>query len=206
MRPLFLLLLIGGAALAQPVSAGLKAGLPLTNLLSNEQPVDTTTVTNRYLLGPEVEVRLPHGLSIEFDALYRHFDYTNYEAFAGNAILTTGSSGNWEFPLVVKYRLRGRIVRPYVEAGVAWDAILGLKNNSIETFCSQVCENTNYPPTTDSRRTTGVVVGGGVDIHAAAMHVAPEVRYTRWAQQYFSLDDDLHSGQNQVEFLVGFTF
>jgi hypothetical protein len=51
-----------------------------------------------------------------------------------------------------------------------------------------------------------VVIGGGVDIHVAVMRVAPEVRYTRWAQQYFNLDGDLHSGQNQVEFLVGFTF
>ena len=29
---------------------------------------------------------------------------------------------------------------------------------------------------------------------------------TRWAQQYFNLSGVLGSGQNQVEFLVGFTF
>jgi hypothetical protein len=51
-----------------------------------------------------------------------------------------------------------------------------------------------------------VVVGGGIDIHAFVIHVTPEIRFTRWAQQYFSLDDDLHSGQNQVEFLAGVTF
>ena len=55
--------------MAQPFSAGIKAGLSLTNSLDVVQTVDTTTITNRYLLGPEVEVRLPHGLSIEFDAL-----------------------------------------------------------------------------------------------------------------------------------------
>ncbi|MGA2273446.1 MAG: hypothetical protein ABSH00_07820 [Bryobacteraceae bacterium] len=206
MRPVFLLLLVGGAALAQPVLAGIKAGLPVTDFLDVVQTVDTTAVTNRYILGPELEVRLPHGLSVEFDALYRHFSYTNYEAFASSTVITIGSSGNWEFPLVAKYKFPRKIVRPYVEAGVAWDAISGLKNTPSETPCSVVCENTYYPPSVDSQRTAGVVVGGGVDIHAGAMHVAPEVRYTRWAQQYFSLDDDLHSGQNQVEFLVGFTF
>ena len=208
MRPLILfsLVLTGGAALAQPFSAGIKAGLPLTSLLDNLQPVDTTTITNRYLFGPEVEVRLPHGLSIEFDALYRHFSYTNYEAFASSTITTVGSSGNWEFPLVAKYRFPSKIVRPYVEAGVAWNLLSGLKNTSSATPCSVVCENTNYPPTTDSRTTAGVVVGAGIDIHAGVMHLAPEVRYTRWAQQYFSLDGDLSSSQNQVEFLVGFTF
>ncbi len=196
---------MGGAALAQPFSAGIKAGLPLTDFFGTVQG-DSTTVTNRYLIGPEVEVGLPHGLSVEFDALYRHFNYTNYEAFAGSAITTIGSSGNWEFPLVAKYRFRAKIVRPYVEAGVAWDALSGLKNTSSATPCSVVCENTNYPPTTNSRRTAGVVVGGGLDIHAFVIHVAPEVRYTRWAQQYFNLSGVLSSGQNQVELLVGFTF
>ena len=207
MRPLTLLSLVlaGGAALAQPFSAGIKAGLPLTDFLNVAQG-DSTTTTNRYLIGPEVEVRLPHGLSIEFDALYRHFSYTHFDAFASNTVTTVGSSGNWEFPLVAKYRLPGRIVRPYVETGVAWDVLLGQKYAASETLCSQVCENTFYPPTVDSRATTGVVIGGGVDIHVAVMRVAPEVRYTRWAQQYFNLDGDLHSGQNQVEFLVGFTF
>jgi outer membrane protein W len=206
MRPLLLLLLVGGAAPAQPFSAGVKAGLPLTNLLDNLQPVDTTAVTNRYLFGPEVEVRLPHGLSVEFDALYRRFSYTHFDAFAASTITTIGSSGDWELPLVAKYRFPARIVRPYVEAGVAWDLLSGVKNTSSATACSQVCENTNYPPTVDSRRTAGVVVGAGLDIRAAVIHIAPEVRFTHWAQQYFSLDGDLSSGQNQVEFLVGFTF
>ena len=206
MRPLFLLLLIGGAALAQPFSAGMKAGLPLTDSLNMVQG-DSTAATNRYLFGPEVEVRLPHGLSIEFDALYRHFSYTNYEAFAGSTITTIGSSGNWEFPMVAKYRFRTKIVRPYVEAGVAWDAMSGLKNTSSETPCSvRVREHELPSHAQTARATAGVVVGGGIDIHAFVIHVAPEIRFTRWAQQYFNLAGDLHSGQNQVEFLVGFTF
>ncbi len=195
-----------GIAAAQPFSAGIKAGLPLTSLLDNVQTANTTTVTSRYVFGPEVEVWLPHGLSIEFDALYRHFRYTNDEAFASSTISTNGSSGDWELPLVAKYRFPARILRPYAEAGVAWDLLAGLKNGSSATPCSQVCENTDYPPTTDSRKTAGIVLGGGVDIHAALIHIAPEVRFTRWAQQYFSLDGDLRSSQNQVEFLVGVTF
>jgi hypothetical protein len=200
-----LLLLISGAAIAQPVSYGLKAGLPLTDLVSTVQG-DTTAATRRYLVGPEVEVRLPLGLSVEFDALYRHFSYANYEALAGTVVTTIGSSGNWEFPLVVKYRLRGRLVRPYVEAGVAWDVMSGLQNTSTTSPCSlRVCEGANYPPTPSSQRTAGVVVGGGVDLHWKALHIAPEFRFTRWAQQYFDLSGYLHSGRNQVEFLIGFT-
>jgi hypothetical protein len=206
MKPL-LLLLVGGTAFAQPFTAGIKAGLPLTDFL-NEVQGASTTVTNRYLFGPEVEVRLPFGLSIEFDALYRHFNYTNVVGSAATAVTSVGSSGNWAFPLVAKYRFPSKIVRPYLEAGVAWDALSGLKNTATALFCNgNVCSNVlPAPPAAESQTTLGVVIGGGIDIHAFVIHVAPELRYTRWAQQYFNLSGVLNSGQNQAEFLVGFTF
>jgi len=200
------LFLATGIAAAQPFSGGIKAGLPLTGLLDNLQPADTTAVTRRYLVGPEVEVRLLHGLSIELDALYRHFSYTHVDGYASSTITTIGSSGSWELPLVGKYRFPGRIVKPYVEGGVAWDFLSGVNNTSSSTPCSQVCENTNYPPTVESHRTPGAVIGGGIDLHAGRIRIAPEIRFTHWTQKYFALDGDLSSRQNQVEFLIGFTF
>jgi len=208
MKPLLLLLLISGAALAQPFSAGLKAGLPLMDFLTDVQN-GSTTATSRYLFGPEVEVRLPLGLSVEFDALYRHFSYTNILGSAGNAVTSTGSSGNWEFPLVVKYKFPSKIVRPYLEAGAAWDTLAGLKNTVTENLCGSpnpVCNVLAAPPTASSKGTMGVVLGAGIDIHAAVIHIAPEVRFTRWAQQYFNLSGVLNSGKNQAEVLVGVTF
>ncbi|MGB9457475.1 MAG: outer membrane beta-barrel protein [Bryobacteraceae bacterium] len=209
MKSLLLLLLAGGVALAQPFSAGLKAGLPLTDFLSELQGTSTTN-TNHYLVGPEVELRLPFGLGVEFDALYRHFSYTNVLGSAGNAVTSIGSAGNWEFPLVVKYRFPSKIVRPYVEAGVAWDTLSGLKNAVSEAVCGgpsgPVCNVLIAPPTATSKTTMGVVLGGGIDIHAIVIHVSPELRFTRWAQQYFNLSGVLNSGKNQAEFLVGFTF
>lgn len=207
MKP-FLLLLLGGTAWAQPFSAGLKAGLPLTDFLNEVQGISSTD-TNRYLFGPEVELRLPFGLSVEFDALYRHFSYTNVLSAAGNAVTSVGSAGNWEFPLVAKYRFPSKIVRPYLETGIAWDTLSGLKNTFTNEFCgaSNACTNVVIaPPAAESQTTAGVVIGGGVDIHAFVLHIAPEIRFTRWAQQYFNLSGVLTSGQNQAEFLVGFTF
>jgi hypothetical protein len=52
----------------------------------------------------------------------------------------------------------------------------------------------------------GVVIGGGLDVHAIVVHVAPEIRFTRWAQEYFNLSGVLNSSKNQAEVLVGFTF
>jgi hypothetical protein len=207
MKALSILVLMGGAALAQPFSAGLKAGLPLTDFL-NEVQGSSTTNTNHYLFGPEVEVRLPFGLGIEFDALYRHFSYTNVIGSAENAVTSIGSSGNWEFPLVVKYRFPSKIVRPYLEAGVAWDTLQGLKNTVTSGICTiGACTGpAPAPPAATSQSTLGVVLGGGLDIHAFVIHITPELRFTRWAQQYFNLSGVLNSGKNQAEFLVGFTF
>lgn len=209
MKPLLLLLLVGSAALAQPFSAGIKGGLPLTDFLSEVQGT-SDIVTNHYLVGPEVEVRLPLGLSVEFDALYRHFSYTNVLGSVGNAVTSVGSSGNWEFPLVAKYKFPSKIVRPYVEAGVAWDTLAGLKNTVSEAVCGgsagPVCNALLAPPAATSKGTMGVVIGGGLDIHAIVIHVSPEIRFTRWAQQYFNLSGVLNSGKNQAELLVGFTF
>jgi len=209
MKPLLLLLLISGAALAQPFSAGLKAGLPLMDFLTDVQN-GSTTATSRYLFGPEVEVRLPLGLSVEFDAIYRRFSCTGF-AGPGNGVTGTGSSGNWEFPLVAKYKFPSKIVRPYVEAGVAWDTLTGLKNTVTENLCgpptaNPVCNVVATPPAATSKGTMGVVIGGGVDIHAIVIHVSPEIRFTRWSQEYFNLSGVLNSGKNQAEFLVGFTF
>jgi len=207
MKPLLLLLLIGGSALAQTFSAGIKGGLPLTDFLSEAQG-NSTTKTNHYLVGPEVELRLPLGFSIEFDALYRHFSYTGISGVE-NLITSTGSSGNWEFPLVAKYRLSGKTVRPYVEGGVAWDTLAGLKNTVSEAVCptsESVCNVLISPPAANSKTTMGAVLGGGIDINLKLIHVAPEIRFTRWASDYFNLTGVLNSNKNQAEVLVGVTF
>ena len=187
------LLLFAGAALAfsQPVSAGIKAGVPFTNFLNTAGPV-TSTTTSRYLVGPMVELRLPFGLGVEFDALYRHFDYTDIVGSAASAVTNFGHSGDWEFPLVAKYKFPGPVIRPYVEGGIAWDTLSGL-GNSIGI-------------TTQNNTVHGVVLGAGVDVHVVVIHVAPEIRFTRWTSQHFNIANVLSSNQSQAEFLVGITF
>ena len=187
------LLLLFPAALAfsQPFSAGIKAGLPLTDFLNTVNGV-TSTTTNRYVVGPMVELRLPFGLGVEFDVLYRHFDYTNVVGSGVNALTSTGHAGDWEFPLVAKYKFKAPIVRPYVEAGVSWDTLSGV---------------TNAVGITNQNGTVmGAVLGGGIDIHALVLHISPELRYTRWTSQHFNVSGVLNSNQSQAEFLVGITF
>jgi hypothetical protein len=49
-------------------------------------------------------------------------------------------------------------------------------------------------------------MGGGIDIHVLVLHIAPEIRFTRWTSQHFDLANVVASNQNQAEFLVGVTF
>lgn len=181
--------------------------MPLTDFVNATQSgtFNYTAPTQRYIIGGMAEVRLPLGFGVEFDALYRRLHYTG----SGNLVdvfttsNTTGS--NWEFPLLLKYRLHFPVARPYVAAGVAWDTITGLKQTVSQV--SPVPLDTSSLPELRKKTTMGAVIGAGVDIHAVFLHISPEIRFTRWnAQQISDAAGLLHSNQNQAEFLVGITF
>lgn len=184
-------LLFAASAVAQPFSAGLKVGLPLTDFVNTVNGV-TNATTQRYLVGPTAELHLPWGFGVEVDALYRHFDYQDVVGSTTGALNSVNKVGDWEFPLLLKYRFPARVIRPYIDAGVAFDRLSG--------FTSAV---TGSP---EKGTTTGGVVGAGIDIHLAILHLLPEIRYTRWTSQHFNISNVLSSNQNQAEFMVGITF
>jgi hypothetical protein len=205
MRPMFLLLFGSIAVFAQPFSAGIKAGIPLTDFVNATQSgtFNYTSTTQRYIIGGTAELRLPFGLGVEFDALYRRLHYTGSGNLVDVFITSRTTAGNWEFPLLLKYRLPFPIVRPYVDGGVAWDTLSGL-SQSISSV-SPVAPGTSSA--TNKTSTMGVVLGAGVDIHAIFLHISPEIRYTRWGNQHINgIGGLVHLNQNQGEFLVGFTF
>jgi opacity protein-like surface antigen len=185
MRLLLVLLLTALLAFSQHFSVGVKAGVPLTDFISgvqNQNPAFVTN-TNRYAIGGQAEVRLPAGFGIEFDALYRHFNYSS--------TVVSGGSSAFEFPLLVKYRFPAPVARPFVAAGLAWDRWTGVKQAISSDFKNTVA---------------GFVLGAGLDIHVV-VHIQPEIRYTRWGSQRFAgASNLLNSNQNQAEFLVGFSF
>lgn len=208
MRALITFLFSSIAVFAQPFSAGIKAGVPLTDFLNAAESgtFNYSAPTNRYIVGGTAELRLPLGLGIEFDALYRRLHF----AGSGNLVdITTTSSGtasNWEFPLLLKYRFRFPVVRPYLDGGVAWDTLAGFKQTFSEI---PLPVNTLLLPSAELQKNTtmGIVLGGGVDIHAIFLHISPEIRFTRWnTAQIGDTMGLLRSNLNQAEFLVGFTF
>jgi opacity protein-like surface antigen len=207
-----LLLLSAAAALAQPFAFGIKGGVPMNDFLNGARNQDFgfVTNTNRYVVGPTAELRLPFGLGIEVDALYRHYAYSGSgSSGVQNSILSLNTTGGaWEFPLLGKYRFKGKILRPFVSAGIAWDKLSGLTQDVTKTVAGVISSSsTSNPAELNKNVTRGFVIGGGFDVKLLLVRVAPEIRYTRWGDQHF-IDPNglLHSNQNQAEFLVGITF
>jgi opacity protein-like surface antigen len=204
MRPLLLLLLVAASAFAQPFSVGLKAGVPLTDFIDTARSGNFNYFahTNRYIIGGQAELRLPFGLGVEFDALYRHVKFTGSGTSGGvnSSVATTANA--WEFPLLVKYRFPTPVARPFIDGGVAWDTLTGVKQavSSISPLPLGIS------PTVTDKTTIGYVVGVGLDIKIG-IRLQPEIRYTRWGAKHFLDPNGLfHSNLNQAEFLLGVTF
>ncbi len=174
---------LAGVVSAQPVVAGLKIGVPFTDAFQNQPYPTVATLTassNSYILGPFVEIRLPARFAIEADALYRGFHFNN---IAGSA-----STGQWDFPIVAKYKLFKGPIKPYVEGGLDFSHLSDVKNFVTANHTS------NF----------GIVLGAGVEVHALVLHISPEVRYT--GDVLKSFDSVVNSNRNQLAFLVGIGF
>ena len=198
MKPLFLILLGAAAAIAQPVTFGVKVGVPLTDFFSTVESKNFgfSSNTKQYIAGGTVEVRFPFGLGVELDGLYHPLNYGG----ASSASTETVTAHSFEFPLLVKYRFPTKVVKPFIDAGVAFSTLSDLKTTVVTTLGIS-----NAPSTT--KNPMGFVMGGGVDIHLLIIHIQPEIRYTHWGSAAFVDPLSLVQGsQNQAEFLLGVTF
>ena len=204
--PSLILFLFSCPASAQLFSVGVKGGVPLTDFFTTVQSQEFSfnTNTNPYIIGPTAELHLPFGLGVEVDALYRHMSYTGtgpeLHPLGAGPFATNFNSGRWEFPLLLKYRFKAPIARPFIDAGVAWDTLSGVSQSVTQTI-------SNGSPTVVKNNTTvGFVVGAGADLHFV-IHIMPEIRYTRWGStQVIDPTTSVKSNQNQAEFLLGITF
>ncbi len=213
MKPTCLLILSAAAAFAQPFSFGVKGGMPMTDFLNvvRTQNINASTTTNRYIVGLTGEVRSSFGLGVEVDVLYRHFRYSSSTGIGNvtsNLTNIDTTSGAWEFPVLLKYRFPGKIIRPFVDGGVSWDRLSGLTQTAKSVVATVTHSSTTSSPVELANSTTrGYVLGAGVDLKLLVIHITPEVRLTRWGAKHF-IDPNgfLNSKQNQAEFLLGLTF
>ena len=207
MRLLVVTMLTAVCSFAQPFGAGLKLGVPFSDFVDKASTGNLSSFSHpkRYIFGLSGELRLPFGLGIEVDALYRRLGYDATVDVGGNTVILNTTANTWEFPLLAKYRFGKHVVRPFVDAGIAWDSLHGLT----QSVRRAVSTGTITPITSNSAETTtkGFVMGAGLEIKALFIHLTPELRYTRWgAKHFFDPSGILNSNQSQSEFLLGISF
>jgi hypothetical protein len=205
MRILLLYTAGGCICLAQSLSVGAIGGIRLTDDIRSGQinastsgqisvAGGTTSESRHYVVGPAVEIGLPFRLALEFDALYRREGYRTdlrvsiplsvnpFGPFGGTQF-DRARANSWEFPLLLKYKIPLRVIKPYVEVGYANRIIRGSIDSDLFLF--------SPPPTpggrdfrsysdTDWRDSLGEVAGLGVQFAFGRLLVSPEARYTRW--------------------------
>jgi hypothetical protein len=177
---LAVLLLLALPAWAQGVSAGIRGGVPLTDAFDTVSGlVSFRDVPHHWILGPTLEVRLPFGLGVTFDALYRRLEYER-EGMPGSE-----TGGQWDFPVMLRYRFSGGAAQPFVAGGASFNKITDL-NPSRSTAA-------------------GYVVGTGIELKAPFLRFTPEIRYTHPVKDNFELDG-LRTNRDQLVFLLGVTF
>lgn len=213
LRAASLLLLCAVGAVAQPISVGLKVGAPLT------EAFDTATGpsgsyssdTKRYIIGPQIELRLPAGFAIELDALYTKLKFSSVGSVAGSVVNAATDADAWEFPLLLKKKFGGAnagvaAVRPFVSTGASFKRLTSIRQ--VRNFVTGSSQTTSDPAELRNKNATGFVVGGGLEIRALFLRISPEVRFTRWGTSNFreGVANLLETNRNQGQFLVGFHF
>lgn len=199
------------AALSQPVSVGVKGGVPITDAFATFRGNESYYATNtkRYLVGPAVQINLPARFAVEADALYKRLGY-QYNAFAPQTVTATTVANSWEFPFLVKYSLLPGPVRPFVGAGGSVRHISGIEQVRTTVLAAGSLLNTTVNPAAEFNRTTdaGFVFGGGVEFKFGRVRIAPEFRYTRWGSENFRdpVRSLLRTNRNQGDFLLGIMF
>ncbi len=167
---------------AQNIGYGVRGGLPLSDFLKAESKTGalTSVVKGRgnIILGPMFEVRLPFGLGIEADALYRRWD--------AEGPLSKGTASTWEFPVYGKFKVPGIIVRPYAGAGMNFQRL-----GDIGKFIGGA--------TVDKSR-RGFLGAGGIEVKVPHVRISPEIRVTRWN------DAGPLRSTNQIDLLIGLSF
>lgn len=212
-KKLLCLLLFSAVSAFGQFHAGLKVGVPVTDAFSTGTvpTLQYFSEAKRYVVGPTLELQLPHRVAVEFDALYRRFDYRSTSSLLGVIALRNTGANAWEFPLLLKYRTKGKpLVHPFLDAGLAFNHISGVTKftNTLATAVPQVVTGQESPSELRHSVAAGLVLGGGIDFRALVIHIQPELRFTRWGSQNFQAvtGSALGSQRNQLEFLVGINF
>ncbi len=199
------------ALAADAVSVGVKAGIPVTDIVRTAGQIGGRPFkadVRRFTVGPVVNIRLPKGFGLEAGAMYKRFDQQ-----AGQIQITGGpttplqmenlpysaTGQSWEFPVLGQYRAGRGTVRPYLEAGVSFNSLRDVFAPFRLSITSP--QTATFRPGGSSESRTGFVAGAGLEFKLPFARLSPGVRFTR----YGATREWLPSAAS-TDFLLGFTF
>jgi hypothetical protein len=202
-------LLLACQAKGQRFSFGVKGGTQLSDTSRSAEIDDRfsgyglwSLSTRRYTVGGTFEVRVPFGLYVEVDALYKRTDTTQHGFFSPSfGTITRLTANSWEFPMLLKHRWDRRF-HPFAALGGTFRRIEGF-DTSVERFAYGL----NPPYSVYRYRIDQPLTQGGIAsgvgmllLSVGHLEITPELRYTRWTSISFL------PTQNQVEILMGLGF
>jgi hypothetical protein len=150
--------------------------------------VSVADASQRFIVGPKVNIRFTRSLSVEVDALYRQirshttwsFMFCPPDQIPSCAVLFPRTQSSietefsWEFPVLGRYQMSGRKLNPFVEGGPSF----------------RPAEN---------REQFGFTAGGGVEMRLQSLRLSPALRYTRWV----NTGNYIGAIQDQLQFVLG---
>ncbi len=191
---LILALAAAPAAAADWFAIGLRAGAPLSDAFESvqQQSFRFDPSTARFTIGPSAELFLPFGFGIEADLLYRRTEMKVTRAPGdGEPSVSKETVGNWDIPLLAKFRFPGAGLRLFVTAGGAYRSFGRLPSLAANLKDSG----------------WGFVMGGGLQIKIGRLRLSPELRFTRWGSGESGRGPTvIEYNRNQADFLLGITF
>jgi hypothetical protein len=179
------------ACAAGPFTFGVRGGLPFTDAVDALGNRSGVAVSNSsFVFGPTAGVRLPAGLSVELDLLYRSFKLRSpLNATDGRA---------WEFPLQLRWAGSG-VLSPLFGAGFSFRNLGGL---------GRLPDLAGNAGILQDDKSAGLVLGAGFQIKVPVVRFTPELRYTRWGG--LDVNDPFRRlyrvNRNQFDFLIGLNF
>lgn len=200
-KPLLLTLFAATFLAAQPFSFGVRGGVPLNTTDTGDSRYKLDV--ERWTVGPTGEIRLPFGLSLGADALYRRVNTNNTRTVGGGTFTDNYQTNVWEFPYYATYRAGAGPVRPFVRGG----GVSGRFSNDGTYVCTGEAAScgTATPgqavAITGTNWSHGFLFGGGLQMKLGKLKVEPEFRYTRWTSDFYG-----GTSRNQPSVLLGITF
>src|SRR5262249_35752204 len=202
-----LCLVDAGDSFAQPVSFGIKAGVPLTGLLPSAtfyygSPLQTQT-QQQYAIGPVMEIRLPRQFGLEIGVTYKRikqeFPVVTLTGFTiicpdppdcenGGTQRTfqsqnvSKSARSLDVPVALRYHFSLPSIRPYVEGGYSYNHISRILTPDFPVYNPY---NPRVPqiiedPTLTTLNRIGILFGSGVEFKLPLIDVAPGIRYVHY--------------------------